>query len=181
MKALLITTCSLFVLTSCTSVYKMNDSILNKGVRYKEPESGKTANVRVFYDLGNKIYIYPNSQSKKEMSKDKDGGLAFTSITTLGYQNQKYIPKSLGMPYAPEKSTNFGEFKVPADRYIVVEMTYGYNNGQKYESCPFKAFKVMFEQDKNYALIMNTSSRCSYEFYEYKTPLGVRMTNIEKL
>lgn len=50
MKTLLITIGSLFFLTSCASVYKMNDSILNlnQGVRYKEPESGKIANVRVF-------------------------------------------------------------------------------------------------------------------------------------
>lgn len=113
------------------------------------------------------------------MPKDKDRGLAFTSITTIGFQNQKYTPKSLGMPYAPENSTNFGEFKVPADKPIVVEMTYGYNNGQRSESCPFRAFKVTFEENKNYALIMNTSSGCKYEFYEYKTPLAVRMTNIE--
>lgn len=34
--------------TGCASINKINDSILNQGVRYKEPVTGKTANVRVF-------------------------------------------------------------------------------------------------------------------------------------
>ena len=171
----------LFSLSGCATVYKVNDSILNQGSRYKEPASGKTANVRVFYGIGKKIYIYPNSQTKKELSKDKDGGLAFTSVKTLGFQKFEYAPNSLNMPYAPQSATNFGEFKVPADRPVIVQMTYGYKEGQRYESCPFRMFKVTFEESKDYALIMNTNSGCTYEFYEYKNGQALRMKNIEKL
>lgn len=181
MKTLLIIMSCLFLLSSCASIYKLNDSILNQGDRYKEPDSGKMAQVRVFYGIGKNIYIYPNAQTKKELSKDNDGGLAFTNVTTVGFQKLKYTPKSLGMPFAPESATNFGEFKVPADRPIVVQMTYGYNDGHRYESCPFGTFKVTFEENKDYALIMNTNSACRYEFYEYKNGKAIRMTNVEKL
>ena len=118
---------------------------------------------------------------KKELSKDKDGGLAFTSVKTLGFQKFEYAPKSLNMPYAPQSATNFGEFKVPADRPVIVQMTYGYKEGQRYESCPFRMFKVTFEESKDYALIMNINSGCTYEFYEYKNGQALSMKNIEKL
>ncbi|MBR7682736.1 hypothetical protein [Acinetobacter nosocomialis] len=181
MKISLIIISCLFFLSSCASIYKLNDSILNKGSRYKEPDSGKIAHVRVFYGVGKSIYIYPNSLTKKDLSKDKDSGLAFTNVTTMGFMKRKYTPKSLGMPYAPENADNFGEFKIPADRPIIVQMTYGYNDGQRYEFCPLKTFKVTFEEHKNYALIMNTNSGCTYEFYEYKNNEAIRMTGVEKL
>lgn len=172
---------SCLILTSCTTIYNVNDAILNQGTRYKEPNSGKIAQVRVFYGTGKKIYIYPNSETKKELSKDKDAGLAFTKVSTLGFMKFKYTPKSLSMPYAPENETNFGEFKVPADKPIVVQMTYGYNDGQRYKSCPSKNFKITFEENKNYALIININSRCSYEFYEYRNGQTILMSNVEEI
>ncbi|MCX5468626.1 hypothetical protein [Acinetobacter nematophilus] len=88
----------------CATINKINDSILNQGVRYKEPITGKTANVRVFYGLGESIRIFPNSITIKDIKNDKDKGDAFTSVKTsgmLGATKFEYTPKSLGMPNAP--------------------------------------------------------------------------------
>lgn len=180
MKNLVVVLGGLLLLSGCTSISKLNDALLY-GKRYKEPTTGKTAPVRVFYEFGEKIYIYPNSQNLKDMSKDTDAGIAFTSTILKGIGNYSYAPKSLGMPYKPE-GESFGEYKVPADRPVLVKMFYVEGNGQRTYSCSPAVFRVTFEENKNYALYMNVDHiHCNYQFYEYKNEKLVKMNNVEKL
>lgn len=168
----------------CATINKINDSILNQGVRYKEPITGKTANVRVFYGLGESIRIFPNSITIKDIKNDKDKGDAFTSVKTsgmLGATKFEYTPKSLGMPNAPINNLNYGEFKVPADRPILISMTYSYNNGARTEFCKTKVFRVNFEENKNYFLAINVNSGCSYLIKEYVGDIKVPLDNVEVL
>ncbi|MCU4313934.1 hypothetical protein KTH46_02730 [Acinetobacter bereziniae] len=170
--------------TGCASINKINDSILNQGVRYKEPLTGKTANVRVFYGLGESIRIFPNSIKKEDIKNDKDKGDAFTSVKTsgmLGATKFEYTPKSLGMPNVPTNNLNYGEFKVPANRPILISMTYSYNNGARTEFCKTKIFKVQFEENKNYFLAINVNSGCSYLIEEYVGNIKVPLGNVEVL
>lgn len=171
-------------ISGCTSINRLNDSILNQGTRYKEPTNGKTANVRVFYGLGESIRIFPNSTTKKDIKKDKDKGDAFTSVKTsgmLGATKFEYTPKSLGIPNVPKNNLNYGEFKVPADRPILISMTYSYNNGARTEFCKTKIFKVQFEENKNYSLAININSGCSYSMKEYIGDTIVSLRNVEEL
>lgn len=172
------------LISSCTSINKINDSIFNQGVRYKEPTIGKTANVRVFYGLGENIRIFPNSTTKADIKNDKDKGDAFTSVKTsgmLGATKFEYTPKSLGMPNTPKNNSNYGEFRVPADRPILISMSYSYNNGIKSYFCKTKLFKVQFEENKNYSLAINVNSGCYYLLEEYIGDTRVALRNVEEL
>ncbi|ENX35256.1 hypothetical protein F889_00923 [Acinetobacter colistiniresistens] len=175
---------SLILLSSCASVYKLNDAILNQGTRYTEPTTGKTANVRVFYGLGKNIRIYPNSSTKAEIKNDMDKGDAFTSVKTsgmFGAAKFEYAPKTLGMPNTPKYNLDYGEFKVPAGRPILLSMSYSYNNGARSTFCNTQLFRTEFEENKNYALAINVNSGCYYLIKEYIGDEEVSMKNIEKL
>lgn len=165
-------------------VYKITDAQDNFGARYKEPTTGKTANVRVFYGSGKDIYIYPNSITKQDIKKDKDKGRAFTEVNTTGFLTGTvhYSPKSLGMPNIPKEGKNFGEFRVPAERPILVSMKYADSDGRIARSCPHRFFKVQFEENKNYSLTLNTDSRCLYQFLEYtQDGKSIQVKSVEKI
>ncbi|MCU4491834.1 hypothetical protein KTI63_05030 [Acinetobacter guillouiae] len=180
MKSLIILS-GFLMLSGCSTIYKLDDAITDPGKRYQEPLNGKTAQVRVFYNVGSDISIYPNTQVKSDMFKDPDGGAAITKRNRAGLMKVTYEPKSLGMPDAPKELSNFGEFKVPADRFILVKMSYSNLNNIRSESCPLKVFKVKFEENKNYTLNMGVGSRCHYQLYENKDNKFVNIKEIEQL
>jgi hypothetical protein len=172
---------TLLMLSGCATIYKLDDAITDPGKRYQEPSTGKTAQVRVIYNIGADVSIYPNSLVKKDMLKDPDGGAAITKRNRAGLMKVTYQPKSLGMPDTPKNFSNFGEFKVPADKFILVRMNYSNVDNIRSISCPLKVFKVKFEENKNYTLNMGVGSRCHYQLYENKDNKFVDIKQIEEI
>lgn len=170
----------LLVLSGCETISKIDGYFVNSATKYKEPTSGKTAQLRVFYGVGKTIDIFPNASNKNEIRHDPEGGSAFTKRFRTGLTTVEYEPKSLGMPHKPD-GTAFGEFKVPANKAIIIAMDYARSDNISSESCPLKYFRVTFEENKNYAVIMKVNSRCSYEFYEYTDTQALKMRNVERL
>lgn len=144
----------------------------NRGKIYKDPIEGPTANVRVFMgDSG--VSIYPNSSKIEDIRLDKDQGQAKINVQLtgfLGFGERKYTQKLLGMPFAPKNTMNYGEFKVPTEKPIIVGMGLRTITRGNYNiSCPYNYYLIQFETNKNYMLdsYRDEYDNCHYVISQY--------------
>lgn len=180
---LLIILLSTVLLSGCLATIntKLNHSHYNSVKKYKEPVSGKTAQVRVFY-FGGAVSIHPNSTTRKDIKNDIEGGRTLTKETfsgVPGFGKIEYEPKNLGMPFEPTTTKAFGEFKITTERPVIIEMSYSSNNGTTSKSCSYGFYRAQFEEHKNYAIRV---TGCNYEILEYlDNGKLVPLKNIEKI
>lgn len=157
--------------TGCVAIDGINNVVANSKDKYKEPTSKDVANMRTFFGDDLQISIFPNSQKRADIKKDKDGGSVATKRYLSGLNSVDFEKKTLGMPFPPQKMI-FSENKVPANQPFIVSMYYSSSelNG-KYSlttTCKKKYFLINLEPNKNYGADIDVSNkRCIYRIFEY--------------
>lgn len=160
-------------ISGCFVLDGTTNMIENARHKYQEPTSGKTANLRAFYDITKDIAIYPYANSFRDIRNDKSGGLVSTQRYMSGLNTNQYKPKSIQMPFPPSDNSTFAEYKVPVDHPIIISMFSSEveNHGQYnvIRSCKKHFYQAHFEENKNYGVQLSMSNGiCFYQIFEYQ-------------